>query len=136
MWNMKNIFIGSTLNWSSAALLWNLALDQEHGPTNHGCSDCRGVVTIHATSGQVTYNEEYYSIVHFSKFIRPGARRVAVQVPSSVSSLGAVAFLNPGGSKVLVIANYGSSGQTFAVSQGNNLFSYTIPAQSVVSMVW
>lgn len=41
MWNMENIFIGSVNNWSSSALLWNLALDENDGPTNNGCSNCR-----------------------------------------------------------------------------------------------
>lgn len=136
MWNMRNIFIGSILNWSKAALLWNLALDQDHGPTNHGCSDCRGVVTINATSGQVTYNEEYYSIVHFSKFIRPGAARVTLTLPPAISNLGATAFLNPDGSKVIVLSNYSNSQQTVAISQGKKNFSWSIPAQSVVTMVW
>ena len=48
MWYMENIFIGTTRNWSKVALLWNLALDETHGPQNNGCSDCRGVITINS----------------------------------------------------------------------------------------
>lgn len=136
MWNMKNIFIGTTQNWSKCALLWNLALDQAYGPTNNGCTNCRGVVTINQANGQVTFNEEYYSIGHFSKFVRPGSSRISLTVPTSLFNIGAVAFKNPDGSKAMIVCNYGSSLTTFSVKQGEKNFSYSVPAQSVVSVVW
>jgi glucosylceramidase len=71
-WNMSNIFIGTANNWSKNALLWNIALDENDGPKNKGCDNCRGVVTI-ASDGSITKNVEYYTIAHMSKFVRPGA---------------------------------------------------------------
>ncbi|MEI7663033.1 MAG: glycoside hydrolase family 30 beta sandwich domain-containing protein, partial [Bacteroidota bacterium] len=136
VWNMNNIFIGTALNWSKTALLWNLVLDQDHGPRNNGCSDCRGVITYNTSSGQITNNEEFYSIAHFSKFIRPGAVRISVAVAQTLNTLTAAAFQNPGGSKALVICNAGSSLTTFSVKQGLRNFAYTIPAQSVVTITW
>jgi glucosylceramidase len=136
MWNMKNIFIGTMLNWSGTAMLWNLALDQNYGPQNNGCNNCRGVVTVNQTNGQVTLNEEYYSIAHFSKFVRPGAVRIASGFTSGLTGVGVVAFLNPNGSKAMIACNYGSSLTTFTVKQGGKNFSCSVPAQSVVSVVW
>ena len=136
MWNMKNIFIGTTQNWSKCALLWNLALDQQYGPTNNGCSNCRGVVAINSSNGQIIFNEEYYSIAHFSKFVRPGAFRVLLNIPQTLSEIGAVAFVNPDGSKAMMVCNYSSSSKTFSVKQGEKNFSYSIPALSVASVVW
>lgn len=135
-WQMANIFIGTTKNWSKTALLWNLALDENFGPTNNGCSNCRGVVTINSTSGTVTKNVEYYAIGHFSKFVRPGAHRVSSTSFDSGTQLDNVAFLNTDGSKVLVVSNSGSNQQTFIVKQGARQLSYTIAAKSVVSLVW
>ncbi len=136
MWNMKNIFIGTTENWSKCALLWNLALDQNWGPQNNGCSDCRGVVTINNPSGQITKNEEYYSIAHFSKFVIPGAVRILSNPSQALINTGSVAFQNPDGSKVLVISNYGNETKTFGVKQGKNNFSYSIEGQSVATIIW
>ena len=136
MWNMKNIFIGATQNWSKCALLWNLALDQQGGPHENGSSTCRGVVTINSSSGLVTFNEEYYSIGHFSKFVRPGAVRVALSLPAALKEFGAVAFVNPDGSKAIIICNYSATQKTVSIQQGENNFSYSIPAQSVASMTW
>jgi glucosylceramidase len=136
MWYMSNIFIGTALNWSKNALMWNLILDQNHGPRNNGCQDCRGVVTLNTVTGQVTYNEEYYAIGHFSKFIRPGAQRVSLIQPQSLLDIGAVSFINPDGTKVLVVANYGSQMRTFSVVQGEKQFSYSITAKSVATIKW
>jgi len=136
MWNTRNIFIGTALNWSKNALLWNLALDQNWGPQNNGCSDCRGVVTINNPGGQVTKNEEYFAIAHFSKFVRPGAVRIAFSLPQGLSDLEAAAFQNADGSKALVVCNNGNTDSTFGVKQGISYFSYTIPGKSVATIVW
>ncbi|MCX6280611.1 MAG: glucan endo-1,6-beta-glucosidase [Bacteroidetes bacterium] len=136
MWNMKNIFIGTTQNWSKCALMWNLALDQYGAPHANNSSTCRGVVTVNTSSGLVTYNEDYYSIIHFSKFVRPGASRTGITIPTNLNNIGAVAFKNPDGSKALVVTNYSSSMKTFSVKQGAKNFDYSIPAYSVVSVIW
>ncbi len=136
MWNMQTILIGTAINWSRSALLWNLALNQNYGPTNNGCSNCRGVVTINQPGGQVTFNEEYYGIAHFSKFIKPGAKRISLLAAQSLFRMESVAFLNPDGSKSLVVANYNDEYKTFSVKQGNKSFTYSLPAKSVVSFNW
>jgi glucosylceramidase len=136
MWNMNNIFIGTARNWSKNALLWNLALDENYGPQNNGCSNCRGVITMNSVSGEITKNEEYYAIAHISKFVRPGAVRIATTIPQSLPDFAAVGFQNTDGSKVLVACNSGNSAKSFTITQNKNNFSYSIPAKSVVTIVW
>ena len=46
VWNAEHLLIGATRNWARSVSLWNLALDQNSGPKNGTCSNCRGVVTI------------------------------------------------------------------------------------------
>ena len=136
VWNMQNIFIGTANNWSTTSLMWNLALDQQYGPQNHGCSNCRGVIEINNSSGAVREQVEYYSIGHFSKFVRPGARRVSTTMPAELSNMGFVAFLNPDGSKVLITGNYGTEFKTFTMQQGTKYFSYSVPPKSEATIVW
>lgn len=136
MWYMRNIFIGTALNWSRSSLMWNIALDEYYGPRNNGCPNCRGVVTINQSTGQITYNEEYYSIGHFSKFVRPGARRVSALWAQSLTNMEAVAFVNTDGSKAMVISNYDNTFKTFTVKQGSKYFSYSIPSKAVATLVW
>jgi glucosylceramidase len=136
IWNMRNIFIGTTKNWSKVALLWNLVLDQNSKPSNNGCSDCRGVLTNNTITEALEYNEEYYSIGHMSKFVRPGAVRVSTKLDQTLINTEAVAFQNTDGTKVLVLCSYHSAYQTFTIRQGSKYVNYTIAPKSVVSIVW
>jgi hypothetical protein len=47
-----------------------------------------------------------------------------------------VAFANPNNSKVLVVLNSGQASTTFDVQWRGQYFSYTLPAQSVVTFHW
>ncbi|OWP61896.1 glucan endo-1,6-beta-glucosidase [Hymenobacter amundsenii] len=133
-WHLSNIIIGTTRNWAKSALEWNLALDQNNGPTNGGCTDCRGVVTINNGTGSVTRNVEYYALGHASKFVDPGAVRVASD--SQSGGLETVAFRNPDGSKVLLALNNGNSSSTFKVVWNGQAFTSSLPAGAVATYKW
>ncbi len=136
MWFMSNILIGTVQNWSTTALFWNLCLNEYDGPQNNGCGNCRGVITYRTFNGSVEKNEEYYAIAHFSKFVKPGALRLGYSKPQELNNLGISAFLNPDGSKAMVVANYFSTPITFTVEQGGKYFYYNIPSRSVASITW
>ena len=137
VWNSENLLIGATRNWARSISLWNLALDQNSGPTNGGCANCRGVVTIdtRTSPATITNNVEYYVLGHLAKFAVPGAHRIDSNSFSS-GGIEDVAFQNPDQSIVLFALNSGSTPQTFSVSWKNTYFNYTLPAQSVVTFEW
>jgi glucosylceramidase len=134
-YNVGTILMGATKNWSKNVLLWNLALNSNYGPTNGGCADCRGVVTINS-NGAITKNVEYYTLAHFSKFIRPGAKRVSSTEFDNALTLRNVAFVNTDGSKVLVVLNEGATARKFAVKVGSNKIVYTVEPNAVATFVW
>lgn len=134
-WNMDNVFMGSLTNWSRSVLLWNLALDANNGPTNGGCQDCRGVVTITA-SGVPERNVEFYAIGHFSKFIRPGAYRLGSNELSDSYGLKSVAFLNADGSRVLVVLNASDKSQTFSIKWDEGKSDHTLERQALATIVY
>jgi glucosylceramidase len=134
-WMTQNLVIGTTRNWARGVLLWNLALDGRHGPHKGGCGDCRGVVTIDSATGAVTRNVEYYALAHASKFVRPGARRVAST--SGVAGVETVAFRNADdGSKALVVLNTASAERQLAVRAGGRSFGYSLPPGAVATFRW
>jgi glucosylceramidase len=133
VWYMQNIFIGNTLNWGKNALLWNLALDQNYGPHQGGCTNCRGVVTINNSTGAVTFNEEFYAIGQFTKVVQPGAVRIASTFSNGLNN---VAFRNPDGSRVLIALNANSTATSARILENGQYFSYPIPAKSVVTFRW
>lgn len=132
--DMKTILIGAVNNWAEVSLKWNIALDQNRGPQNGGCNDCIGLVTIHTDNGQIDYNADYYTVGIFSKYVRPGAIRV--QVESSDDNLLATGFVNPDGSKAIIIYNQDTSDHAFSVSWNNSYIQAALPAQTVAAFTW
>ena len=120
-------------NWGRAYVKWSLALDQNHGPHDGGCANCNPLVTINSITGALTFDIEYYTLGHFSKFVLPGAYRVYSGNAAGVIS---AAFMNPDNSKVLVAFNDTTSSNTFQVQWGNQMFSYTLAPYSGATFTW
>jgi glucosylceramidase len=120
--------------WSKGALLWNLALDEKHGPHLGGCDNCRGVVTINSGSGAVTPTVDYYALAHLSRFVAPGA--VRIEAGPDPQNLNTVAFRNKDGSTVVVAVNRGNSARALSVREERKTFTYDLPAGGVATFVW
>jgi len=137
VWNSENLLIGATRNWARSVSLWNLALDQDSGPKNGGCSNCRGVVTIDTTTtpSTITRNVEYYVLGHLGKFVVPGAVRIASNT-FGAGSIEDVAFQNPDGSIVLFVLNSSSITQAFTLNWQSKTLNYSLPAQSIATFEW
>jgi glucosylceramidase len=126
--------IGNARGWAKGVSLWNLALDENHGPHLGGCGNCRGVVTINSTTGAVTRNPEYYALAHASLFVRPGAVRIA---SSTTNGLESVAFRNADDrSTALIVLNTTTSPSQFAVRAGGMSFTTSLPAGAVATLTW
>ena len=135
VWTVRNLIIGATRHWARGVLMWNLALDERHGPHTGGCGDCRGVVTINSSDGTVLRNEEYYAFAHASRFVRPGAHRIASS--TGIEGLESVAFRNvDDASRVLVVVNTNAQHKAFAVSEAGRTFRHALPAGAVATFVW
>ncbi len=120
-------------NWGRAYVKWSLALDENHGPHDGGCSTCNPLVTINSSSGALTFDIEYYTLGHFSKFVLPGAYRV---YSGNAAGIVSAAFVNPDNSKVLVAFNDTTSSNTFQVQWGSKMFAYTLASYSGVTFIW
>jgi glucosylceramidase len=137
VWNAQHLLIGATRNWARSVSIWNLALDQNSGPKNGTCSNCRGVVTIDdsVSPASITFNVEYYVLGHLGKFVVPGAHRVDSNT-FGAGSIEDVAFQNPDGSIVLLVLNSASNSGSFDVSFKGQSFNYTLPPGAVATFIW
>jgi len=134
-WFTGELIIGATRGWARGIVLWNLALDENHGPHAGGCGNCRGVVTIDSATGAVTRNVEYYVLGHASRFVRPGAHRI--ESTTGIMGLESVAFRNADdGSLALIVLNRARRERQFSVSASGQSFRYALPAGAVVTFVW
>ncbi|MGW8765182.1 ricin-type beta-trefoil lectin domain protein [Streptomyces sp. NPDC055815] len=123
-------------NWSSSLTKWSLALNQDMGPHNGGCGTCTGLITVQEggpRAGQVDYTIEYYTTGHLTKFVRPGAYRIASTADATVQN---VAWRNPDGSKALIAHNGGASAQSVRVDWGGQSFTYSLPARTTATFTW
>jgi glucosylceramidase len=137
-WHARNLEIGSTRNWSKTVVNWNIALDPSGGPHVGGCATCTGILTV-GPGDTVTPDAEYYALGHLSRFVQPGAVRIASTSFGTTGWNGQimdVAFVNPNGSTVLVAHNENDSPQSFSVSENGQSFDYTLPGDSLATFVW
>jgi len=88
--------------WTVAWVDWNLVLDETGGP-NHAGNLCSAPILADTRTGEALYQSSYYYIGHFSRFIRPGARRLGCA--PTLDNLEATAFLNPDGTLAVVTLN-------------------------------
>lgn len=83
---------------------WNILLDERGGP-NHVGNFCFAPAIGNTKTGELIYTNAYYYIGQFSKFIKPGAKRIASS--ASRTQLLATAFRNPDGKIVVIVMNQG-----------------------------
>lgn len=134
-WITHTLMIESVRNWSKTVLLWNIALDQNAGPTNGGCADCRGVITVNRGSHVVTRNVEFYALAHAARFVVPGAARIASTSKGS-GGVESVAYQNPDRSLVLQLLNSAQTTQNVTVNIGEGTVGMTLAAGSVATLTW
>jgi glucosylceramidase len=132
-WMTDRLIIGVANNWGRGSLMWNLALDPQHGPHKGGCGDCRGVVTIDPASGAITRNVEYYVLGHASRYVLPGAYRVATTRRGD--GVETAAFLNPDGSRVAILHRKSGDGPVTIALDGQR-YSVPLANGSVATLRW
>jgi glucosylceramidase len=128
-WTFAEYQYGLALKWFNSGagsnIIWNLVLD-ETGLSTGGWAQCSPVV-VNSTTGQVTYTPYFHLYKHFSHFIESGAH-----LTSSYGSWDdRLAFTNPDGSVVVVLANRTSAAVPVTLNiDGNRSAPITIPAHS------
>jgi len=127
----RNI-IGDFRNWVCGFIDWNIVLDQRGGP-NHVGNFCDAPVIVDTVTKQVSYGSSFYYIGHFSKFVQPGAHRIASA--GGPAGLQSVAFANPDGSLVAVVLNESDAPVAFALGAGGPTLACTIPAHAIQTYV-
>ena len=111
---------------------WNVLLDEKGGP-NHTQNCCFAPIHADTKTGRLFYMNSYYYIGHFSKFIRPGAKRIISS--STTDHLLTTAFLNPDGKIAVVVLNLSDEAQAFNLWLGGKATRTSSPAHSMVTFV-
>jgi len=126
--SMINDFNNGAEGWTD----WNVLLDERGGP-NHVQNFCFAPIHADTKTGKLFYMNSYYYIGHFSKFIRPGAKRIISS--STTDKLLTTAFLNQDGKIAVVILNLSSQAQAFNLWLGGKATRTSSPAHSIITLV-
>ena len=133
-WDLGERYARSMINdlnrWTVGWIDWNLLLDAHGGP-NHVGNLCSAPVLADTGSGALAYQSSYYYIGHFSRFVRPLARRVLCA--ASREDLEATAFENPDGSVVTVVLNRTHAAIEFALHLGTRRTLARLPARAIAT---
>ncbi|MGD0260196.1 MAG: glycoside hydrolase family 30 protein [Verrucomicrobiota bacterium] len=131
----KNVIMDLN-NWTEGWAVWNLILDQENGPRHAGGTSARSSTIVNAdtTTGEITYNPPHYVLGQFSRFIRPGAKRIACT--SSSDDLIATAALNPDGTVAVVVCNLTARDTFLRVWRRGQFVKYQCPPNGTISFIF
>lgn len=114
--------IGCLNNWVGGWIDWNMVLDRQGGP-NWAKNWCVAPVIVDPVKDEVYFTPLYYTLAHFSRFIRPGGKRIGFEMGSD--DLMVTAIENPDSSIVVVIFNpiEESRGILLTINDQNSEFS-------------
>lgn len=129
----KNVIIDLN-NWANGWVFWNLILDTDNGPRHAGGLFGSNIVNADLKTGKITYNPPHYVFGHFSRFIKPGAKRLPCT--SSNDGFIATAFVNPNGKIAVEIYNEKDVEQIGQMWIEEKVIKFTAPANGLITIVF
>jgi len=130
--HMARSMIHDLNNWATAWVHWNMILDQTGGPV-HVPNPCFAPVIVNTETQEVTYRPTFYYFGHFSRFIRPGAQRIACT--STDDRLLATAATDQDGAIVVVVLNDSDEEIQYGIWLDGRWAQTTSPANSIMTAV-
>ncbi len=121
-------------NWACSYNAWVMMIDDKGGPNNGPFRASKTCIMLDSRKPGVTYRNDYFFYGQFMKFIGRGAVRIGTE--GATKGLGAVAFENPDGRTVLILANSDRQARTCQIVSGALAAAVEIPPSSVATCVW
>ena len=122
--------IGDLNAGSNGYIDWNLMLDHNGGP-NHRKNYCNSPILLNKEENDYIKTSAYFYIGHFSKFILPGAKRVAFSKYNE--NLEITAFKNPDNTITIVVLNKLWYSIEYNICINDSLINDTVDANSIIT---
>lgn len=136
----SNVFMGTMRRGGKGVTYWNLMLDEKKGPYSPhdgSCKTCYGGVTISSLDYEsITRNAHWYHVAHASAVVKPGAKRIAIGGMELPTRFECMMFLNPDNTVGTLICNNSDQDQALIFANTKFTVKYTVPAKSLVSLIW
>lgn len=132
----KHLIYNVMENWGRGTIVWNLMLDEDHGPFRPGgSSTSAGAITAFKSGEIKSYNSFYYVIGIAASAVSENATRIGTT--GSVSDVQCVAFDNNTDGYGVILANMSKTAtRTVRVRQGDRSFVVTLAPRTIGSYRW
>ncbi|WP_309608903.1 glycoside hydrolase family 30 protein [Flavobacterium sp.] len=127
-----NDIIGCLNNWVDGWVDWNMVLDRQGGP-NWFKNWCVAPVIVDVEKDEVYFTPLYYTMAHFSKFMRPGAVKIGCTI--NHKDIISTAVKNPDGSIAVAIFNPTDEAVGIEINLNNIKKSISINAKALQTVV-
>ncbi|WP_298225203.1 glycoside hydrolase family 30 protein [Flavobacterium sp.] len=124
--------IGCLNNWVDGWVDWNMVLDRQGGP-NWFKNWCTAPVIVDVQKDEVYLTPLYYTMAHFSKFMRPGAVKIGCTLQNK--DLMATAVKNPDGSIAIAIFNPTETIQSIQINLNHQKKNISINAKALQTVL-
>ena len=111
---------------------WNMVLDFHGGP-NHKLNYCNAPIMVNKHYNDYIKNLTYYYIGHFSKFIKPGAKRIAFS--KFTDKIEVTAFKNFDNSIVVVLLNRTDSKINYNLNIDQKIYKDRLDSHCIVTFI-
>jgi len=126
---------------TSAWIYWNMILDEKGGPwlispvhRDDDGNQQHPVVIIDRQTRQVTYTGLFYYLAHFSKFVRPGAVRIAAR--GAANGIRCVAFQAKNGDIIAEVLNSKRQPAVTTLEWHGKVLTLQLPTFSITTCIW
>ncbi|MEY8849221.1 glycoside hydrolase family 30 beta sandwich domain-containing protein [Psychroserpens sp. XS_ASV72] len=124
--------IGCLNNWVDGWVDWNMVLDRQGGP-NWFKNWCVAPVIVDPENDEIYFTPLYYTMAHFSKYIRPNAEIIDVNNPDK--ELLVSAAKNPDLSIAVVVFNEGPNEKSFELDIDSKKAKIKISPQALQTII-
>ncbi|MFK2821160.1 glycoside hydrolase family 30 protein [Flavobacteriaceae sp. LMIT009] len=124
--------IGCLNNWVDGWVDWNMVLDTKGGP-NWFKNWCVAPVIVDPEIDEVYFTPIYYTLAHFSKFIRPDAK--IIETKNAGTSLMITAAKNPDNSIAVILLNQDKTPKNLNLQLDGKSTAISIDAQAIQTIL-
>ena len=125
--------IGNFNNFMAASIEWNLVVDLKGGPYHNRDRGVKAPIFVDENQKDFMFGPNYYTVGHFSKFIKRNAVRIGIS--SYNDAIKAAAFNNPDGEIIVVILNTTDNEATPKIRMNDCTADFILPAKSLLTLI-
>lgn len=109
-----------------------MVLDYKGGP-NHKKNYCNSPIMLNKKADGYIKNLSFYYIAHFSKYIKPGSKKIGFS--KYIDKIELTAFKNSDNSIIIVLLNRNDKNIEYNLNIDGNIFHDNLDSHAIVTLI-